>query len=77
VYEVLVILLAVAIGATVRDLRLALPLAATAGLAVHVVSGEWSATPEFLLWDLGQAVVAAALASLLVRRVAAGRRAPL
>ena len=67
-YEALIILLGIAIGATLRDLRVAFPLAMVAALAIHVGSGEWKMSPEFVLWDLGQAVLAVALTRVLLTR---------
>jgi hypothetical protein len=71
VYEGLVIVLGILLGGVgwrVGSPRLAIALAAVAGAAIAVISGEASENPFLILFDVLQATVAAGLTWYLLTR---------
>lgn len=81
-WEVLVIVLGGAVGASLAGLPRAWSrvgitagCALAVGVAIAAVSGEIAESPLYALWDAAQAVAAALLVQVVVRRLVAARTA--
>ena len=72
-YEVVAIVAGAVVGAALRRrsvrgfLAAAVPLCIGIGLAVSALSGELDLSPAFLIFDVGQSLVAVALTAVLLR----------